>query len=65
MVAEKDGQFREGPVTLRVLASTLHELMESRLTGDGPDIELASLSRDQLREYLIFLGPAYGELVVA
>jgi hypothetical protein len=65
VVAEKDGQFREGPVTLRVLASILHELMESRLIGDGPDIELASLSRDQLHDYLIFLRPAYGELVVA
>jgi hypothetical protein len=65
VVAEKDGQFREGPVTLRVLASTLHQLMEARLMGDSADVELAALSRDELRDQLIFLRDAYRDLMVA
>jgi hypothetical protein len=63
VVAEKDGHFQRGPVTLRVLASTLHALMVSRLTSNGPDIELAGLSRREIEDQLIILRPAYGELV--
>ncbi len=64
-VADKDGEFRAGPITLRVLATTLHKLMEARLLGDGPDLDLATLSPDQIADQLILLRSAYADLVVA
>jgi hypothetical protein len=63
VVAEKDGRLGEGPVTLRVLASALHEMMLTRLIEDGQDFELAALSPDQLHDQLLMLPSAYGELV--
>ncbi len=64
-VAGRDGEFHAGPITLRVLATTLHKLMEARLLGDGPDLDLATLSPRQLADQLILLRPAYADLVVA
>ena len=65
VVAGQDGEFDAGPITLRVLATTLHKLMEARLLGDEPCADLATLRPDQIADQLILLRPAYADLVVA